>query len=214
MKFVINLDRASARMADFDSSYTRWSATHWSELNENHEIFSKMVSMHNINPDEHKAKCGCFISHTRLLQYIVTNKLDNVLICEDDAIEQGKIDQYPPYSLPNFVYLGGFIMNKTMTEGPVYDVEKHTGLNQLKTDKYRMMCCLSYWIKDWETAQSILEYINSKKRYRAIDKMISDYNSEHGTFFINPALYIESSEYDSQIRKNKNKHADINYEFR
>ena len=213
MKFVINLDRASSRMGNFDSSYTRWSATHWSELQENHEVFNRMVSMYNINPEEHKCKCGCFISHTRLLQYIVTNKLNDVLICEDDAREQSKFD-YPPHSLPNFVYLGGFIMNKTMTKGPVYDYIKHHGLNQLNTDKYRMMCCLSYWIKDWETAESILEYINNKKRYRAIDKMISDYNIEHGTFFINPALYIESSEYESQIRLNKNKHANINYEFK
>lgn len=212
-KFVINMESAKDRMANFDDTYDRWAAWHWSEIPSHDEVFSRMVSMHNINPKEHNAKCGCFISHYRLLKHIVTNKLSNVLICEDDAIEHGNMDNYPPYSLPSFVYLGGFIMNKRMTDGPVYDVQKHVGLNGLKTDEYRMMCCLAYWIKDWETAQSILNYINNKPRWRAIDKMISDYNIEHGTFYIYPALYSESSQYDSQIRNNKRKHADINYEF-
>jgi GR25 family glycosyltransferase involved in LPS biosynthesis len=204
MKFVINLDSAKERMANFNASYKRWPATHWKELRPNHEVFTKMVSMHNINPIQHKAKCGCFISHYRLLQYIVTNKLSNVLICEDDAIEHATLDNYPPYSLPSFVYLGGFIMNRRMTDGPVYDVNKHIGLNELDTDKYRMMTTLSYWIKDYTTAQSILDYINSKPRWRAIDKLRSDYNIDHGTVFIFPALYSESSQYDSQIRNTNN----------
>ena len=56
--------------------------------------------------------------------------------------------------------------------------------------------------------------MKSKTGDHAIDKMISDYKIEHGSFIINPTLYIESSEYDSQRRKNKNKHAYKKYKFR
>ena len=162
-KFVINMESAKDRMDNFDDSYDRWSAWHWSELPQNHEVFSKMVSMHNINPNEHKAKCGCFISHYRLLQHIVTNKLCNVLICEDDAVEHGNMDNYPPYSLPNFVYLGGFIMNKRMTDGPVYDVKKNVGLNGLDVDKYNGVLLVAN--SCWQSITAFEEKVGNNPDY-------------------------------------------------
>ena len=59
--------------------------TDYTDLDPNHDIFTRMISMHNINPNEHKAKSGCFLSHVNLWKHIVEHKLNDVLIVEDDA---------------------------------------------------------------------------------------------------------------------------------
>ena len=83
-KFVINLDRCQDRMKYFDDSYTRWSAVDGTDLDDD-PILTKMISMHNIDPKQHRGKCGCWLSHMNLLKHIVENKLNNVIIVEDDA---------------------------------------------------------------------------------------------------------------------------------
>ena len=66
-KYVVNLDRCLDRMESFDDSYTRWSATDYRDLQDKHPIFDRMISYHSIrNTNQHKAKCGCFLSHTYL----------------------------------------------------------------------------------------------------------------------------------------------------
>ena len=72
-KFFINLDRCNDRQKYFDNSWTRWRATDWKELDSDDPIFERMVSMWNINPAEHRAKCACWLSHINLLRHISEN---------------------------------------------------------------------------------------------------------------------------------------------
>ena len=70
-KFVINLERCINRMDMFDNSYTRWIATDYKDLDDGDEIYKRMVSMWNISQNEHRAKCGCLLSHMNLWKYIL-----------------------------------------------------------------------------------------------------------------------------------------------
>ena len=84
--FVINLDTAKDRWEHYkdDERFTRWSATSREEVKEWDS--KKMISFHNIHPDQHLAKCACLKSHLNILSYIITNKMNDVLILEDDAL--------------------------------------------------------------------------------------------------------------------------------
>ena len=72
-KFYINLDDSVERKTKFDNTWTRWSATGRNQV----DILTrkKMISYYNVSEAYHLGKCGCFLSHIKLLKYIVENKL-------------------------------------------------------------------------------------------------------------------------------------------
>ena len=79
-KFVINLERCSDRMDNYDDSHTRWLATDYGDL-QGSPFIDKMISYHSIrNTPQHLAKTACWRSHTLLWKYIITNKLNGTLI--------------------------------------------------------------------------------------------------------------------------------------
>jgi len=207
-KYVINLERCRDRMESFDDSYTRWSATDYQDLPHNHPIFNKMISYHSIrNTNQHKAKCGCFLSHTNIWRYIILNKLNNTLIVEDDAEQvMPLMDDLPRDS---FTYLGGFFHNKKMTDNTKINIINKEGVNLLDKDKYRILMTLAYFIPTWEVCQKMLEAVD-KDRIRAIDVMM--YNIDLPIYYQYPANYIEK-DIPSTIRKGKVKHSNQFYQW-
>jgi len=208
-KYVVNLDRCLDRMESFDDSYTRWSATDYRDLQDKHPIFDRMISYHSIrNTNQHKAKCGCYLSHTNIWRYIVTNKLNNTLIVEDDA---ELVNDYADLQLPtdSFTYLGGFFHNKKMTDNTKINIESKEGINLLDKDKYRILMTLAYFIPTWEIAEKMLEAVN-KDRVRAIDVMM--YNIDLPIYYNYPANFIER-DIPSTIRKGKTKHSNQFYQW-
>ena len=208
IQFFINLDRSPDRQKKFDNKWSRWKATDYKDLEEDDPIFKRMCSFWNINPNEHKAKSACFLSHYYLLKHIVSQKLNQVVVCEDDAQLINPIPS--PEKLGNdFTYLGGFFSHLRMTDGPLKDtVTSQVGLNPLDRDSYRMIMFMSYYIPRWEIAQSMIDYFDSKARLRAIDVM-----SHHIPITMNywyPACFVETPE-QSTIRDKKNRHCDTHY---
>jgi len=209
--FVINLDSATDRWAHYqdDERYTRWSATSIDDIPLDHEIWKKMISMWNIDPREHSAKCACYLSHTNLWKHIVSNKLNNVIILEDDAFLVNDIPD--PKDLPTDgpVYLGGFTSHVRMTDGPK-KVEFKNGINQIDHKEYRVLMCLAIFIPTWEVAYQMIKSSTRNGRCRAIDTMIRDtYRSQYVSF---PASFVERP-IQSQIRDNKRKFSNSQYEW-
>lgn len=209
--FVVNLDSAKDRWAMYenDPRFTRWSAWHYDDLRKDHPIFSDMVSYWNINPNEHKAKCACYISHTRLWEYIVTNHINDVLIIEDDAQLVGRLPDTSELPQDGFTYLGGFTSNLKMTDGPL-KVEFEDGINKIQHDKYRMLMMLAIYIPTWDVAYKMLQAVKERGRPRAIDTMIK--MTARNQYVYYPAPFIEK-DYPSQIRKKKQKHSNEYYEW-
>lgn len=208
-KYVINLDSCKERMDFFDKTHSRWSATSRDEVSEYFK--KKMISNPKIGESEHLGKCGCFISHTNIWRYIVSNKIDNVLVLEDDA---EKIDDIDFYTLPKdgITYLGGFFMNPKITDKKPIDVSSvKDGVNKLDKDVLRILMTLSYYIPKWSIAKEMLDYIDNLERVRSID--ISMYKIPIQNYFVYPAVYIEKN-LQSNIRSYKPKHSTKNYEFK
>ena len=198
-KFVVNLDRCKDRMLFFDKSYTRFPAVDGAELLDDDPILSKMISMHNISPKQHRGKCGCFLSHVNLLKHIINNKINQVLVVEDDAEQVNPL----PDNMPNeFIYLGGFFAPKRFDDDlQLPDIQQ--GLLEVPEDT-KLLMTLSYYIPNWEVAEVIYDHIMNQNRFRAIDIMLNKLPITRYLYF--PACYIERP-LVSTIREDKNKHS-------
>ena len=204
--FFINLDDASSRRSKFEETdYKRWTATKKDDVPL--AIDNKMISRYNFPRESHLGRCGCFLSHTKLLEHIVDNKLDNVLILEDDAI---KINEIPiDYPKDSIVYVGGFIHHKQMMNNQKIEINHKKGINEV-SEEYRMLGCLAYIIPHHSIALKILNKIYSQKRFRAIDIMMGNIGIKQ--YYNYPPSFIEEKT-ESQIQK-KTKYMNDNYEWK
>ena len=211
-KFVINLNRSKDRFEKyFDDSYTRWEATDYKDLPLHHDVFRRMISYYNLSESEHRAKCACFLSHYNLLKHIVENKINNCLILEDDAQLVRHLPH--PADLPRdgLIYFGGFFHHKLMTNNKKVVHESKEGINKLDKTKMRILMTVSYFIPTYEVAEKIIKYIDTLKRFRAIDVIF--FNIPVDTYYYYPSIYVERC-LESQIRKNKKKHSTELYEWK
>jgi len=206
--FVINLEGAVDRWEHYkDKKYNRWLGTHHKELRDDDPRFNKMISYHNINPIEHKSKVGCMVSHLNIWKYIVMNKLDDILILEDDADPVRDIPGSSQLPEDGVVYFGGITWNKKITDG-AKKINFNSGINKINFDEYRVLQTMSYYIPRWEIAKEMIESIESRPRYRAIDIMMKEIPIP---FYVwAPAVFVERP-VKSQIRSKKNKFSDESY---
>jgi hypothetical protein len=208
-RFYINLDKEIIRKKEFlklnDDGFTRWRATERSEVSL--EVDQKMVSRYNLKRETHLGRCACLMSHLSLLQHIVDHKLNNVLICEDDAAQVAPVPE--DYPLTGLIYVGGFFHQNRMTDDSPVDHQSSIGMNE-KKDDFRIICMLAYIIPSWHVAHAILQYFKDVNRFKAIDITINDVPID--VYYNYPASFIEDP-YPSAICP-KRKHATEFYEFR
>ena len=199
--FVINLDKSVDRWEHYknDEKFERWSATSKEDVKEWDS--EKMISYHNIHPDQHLAKCGCLKSHLNILSYIITNRMNDVLILEDDALvgDLSELDKLPENGV---TYLGGYTAHKKMTQGPL-SLSFSDKINKINNEKFRVLTTMAYYIPTHYVAGSLYHEILSRKRWRAIDVMLGEIKSVPFYLYY-PAPVIERKNV-SQIRKDKSK---------
>ncbi len=205
-KFYLNLDRSPERRQTFDETWTRFKATDGHSFTDDEPILSRMISMWNIHEKEHRAKCGCWQSHYNMLSHIRNNKLNRVIVVEDDALQVNDIDIDLLSKCKNFTYIGGYFANIKMFDGPLKQhecPESHYGINQIDKTECRILMTLSYYIPHWTIARDILDYLDSKARIRAIDVML--YNIvKVPQDYVYPAIFVEA-DFESTIHK-KSRH--------
>jgi len=195
--FYINLDTATQRRNKYtDKNFTRWKATSKDEVPA--YIESRMISRYNFGKDAHLARCACWLSHTKLLEHIVENKINDVLILEDDAIQVNDLPTiYPQDSI---TYVGGFVYNKKMMDSKPPEIQHQVGIN-LCPENLRILGCLAYIVPKWQIALHILNRIYSENRYKAIDIMMGNIGIKQ--YYNYPASFREEG-CESQIsQKNK-----------
>ena len=164
--FVINMEGATDRWSHYkDKEYKRWLGTHHKELRDDDPRFKKMISYHNINPIEHKSKVGCMVSHLNIWKYIVMNKLEDILILEDDADRVRDIPSSGQLPDDGITYFGGITWSPKITDGQK-KINFNTGINKINFDEYRVLQTMSYFIPRWEIAKEMIESIESRPRYR------------------------------------------------
>ena len=202
-KFFISLENSERLPKWQGSEYTHWRAVNGKELSYDCESCKKMKSYHNIaKTPQHLAKTGCFLSHLKLLKHIWENKINNVIVVEDDALLVNHLPLVAEDLPDTFTYLGGFLMNKKITSKEPIIIEHKEGINELDSEKYRMLTTLAYYIPRWQIAQEIFETIMKLKRWGAIDLVYG--NVIKNPKYIYPAPFCEEYS-DSQIMNKKKK---------
>ncbi len=192
-KFFLNLERSAERRQKFDESWQRFEAVDGALLDEDAPIIKRMVSLWNTKPAHHRGKCGCWQSHYNLLCHIVNEKLNHVVVVEDDAEQIRELDLDLLQKAKNWTYLGGYLAHKRMYDGPL-PPEKHPphkeGINCLDKNEMRMIGFVAYYIPHWTIARDIVDYLNSKARVRAMDCQIYDIVKVPQDY-IYPAMFVE-----------------------
>ena len=202
--FYINLlDDYKRRQKFLGCNFHRWEACSREEVPD--ELDKKMKSMWNFPRQSHLGRCGCFMSHYELYTYIVEMELNDVLICEDDAVHVKDL----PKEYPNdgITYLGGFLHQTKMMDNSKVNVDLKEGINYI--NDFRVLMTMSYIIPRWEIAKDILDYIDARPRYKAIDIMLGDMGIPK--YLEYPACFVEEG-CDSTISK-KTKKSNNKYEW-
>lgn len=196
--FYINLlDSHDRRIKFLGKGYHRWEAVSREEVPD--EVDKKMISYYNYPRQSHLGRCGCFCSHMELYKYIVEMKLDNCLILEDDAVQVKDIPK--SYPTDGITYLGGFFANAKITDPTPVKITFKDGINYLDP-KYRILMTMSYIMPTWELAKEILDLVETKTRYRAIDILLG--NMAIHKYYEYPACFVEEGS-DSIIAKKEKK---------
>ena len=199
------MDSATVRRNKFQTKkFKRFRAIPREEVPE--LVDKKMISMYNFGRDSHLARCGCWLSHTKLLQKIVDESLEDVLILEDDAIQVK--DLPTDYPRDGIVYVGGFIYNRKMMDESQPKINHEIGIN-LCPENFRILGTLSYIIPTPQVALTLLNKIYSQNRYKAIDIMYGNIGVKQ--YYHYPGSFREEG-CQSQISR-KNKIQTENYEF-
>lgn len=196
-KFYINLDTDWERRVKFlGYNYHRWDAVSRSEIPD--EIDKKMISYYNYPRQSHLGRCGCFCSHMELYKYIIENQLNDVLIVEDDAVLFKSLPK--KYPTDGLIYLGGFFANHKITDKTPVNIQSKNGINYLDPD-YRIFMTMSIIIPTWHIAKVIVDNIEFKQRYRAIDVMLG--NMAINRYYEWPACFVEEGSDSTIAKKNK-----------
>ena len=206
-KFVVHLEQAEQRWEKFkdDPSVTKWTATGYDDVSE--ELDKKMISMWNLPRKDHLGKCGCFDSHYRLYQHIVKNKLNNVLLLEDDAV---KVGDYPTdYPDDCITYIGGLIHKNKQTDNSIVDWVTHNKGINYPDGSFTMLMTMSYIIPKWEIAEALLTYLHSLQRWRCIDGLM--WKSPIKKAYLYPAVVVE--EETPSLLRTKKKKSNIHYQL-
>jgi GR25 family glycosyltransferase involved in LPS biosynthesis len=187
--FVINLKESTDRWEKFKGkNVIRWEATNIDDISYDLDLQEKMISYWNVRYTKfHFTKCACFMSHLKLWKHIIDNKINDILILEDDAVGDLDIDT-SYFKQDGITYLGGFFLDSKHFDIKIKTIFE-TGYHKLDETKYRLIQCMSYYFPTWKIAEKLYNEIINCKRYRAIDMLITKIDIPK--YFVYPAVFTE-----------------------
>lgn len=173
--FVINAYEDRKYKYD-DKRYELYPAIWWENVTE--EKVDEYHFRWNAGMDYRKKVVACSESHKNLLQKIVDEKLEKVIILEDDAVISdwdrfGELD-----NINEFCYVGGNIcspllkdLNKFIKSGEKETVKSsfQKGINTIDKDIFLIGHACGYYIPNPQVAQDILNHIPTWTKYKVID---------------------------------------------
>ena len=169
--FVINA--YPERRKKYGDKYTMFPAVWWETVSD--ATLEKYHFRYNCNIELRKKITACSESHLNLLKKIVDEKLDKIIILEDDAIIEDWSEIRKILKCKEFCYLGGQLNSLKVSEYGKLDTDAvrssltNDNINTIETDKYRITHNLGYYIPSYKIAQEILQNLPKSKKHRAID---------------------------------------------
>lgn len=164
--FVISTDdeRGRLRRQSINFPHTIWTAsTTPIDLIKNRW---RNRSNEDTTADKYNAKLSCFTSHYLLLNHIVKNKIDNVVVCEDD-VQATNIPLYPSQDITilngRFQHPTSYAKNKDLDKNAIISELKLNTLTNLDYTKYRVSGAHAIHYPKWTQVQNIINLINNDK---------------------------------------------------
>lgn len=143
-------------------------------------IKNKMKKPYNLKEDIWNKKCLHFQHYISLLQKIVDEKLNHIVICEDDALVRhpgfiffGRVE-----NLDGPIILGSKLHHPTSWKldtkkyfdeniSPCIDEftkSENNNIHNFNYNKYRWSCSACIYYPHWEDAKKILDFYNNDKK--------------------------------------------------
>jgi len=145
------------------------------------EIMDRFNFRYNTSQRLKDATASCFNSHLKIMKKIVDEKLNDVVICEDDSIKV--YDVLDTSNINEICLFGGAIRHpsnwskdKEWRKEKVDDIVNNfkEGLNKIDYQKYRWSGTYAIYYPNWEKTNELLKTIlNSKKKYCHLDIFLS-----------------------------------------
>ena len=164
--FVINIsDERWARYKQ-DERFNRWIGKDGRDLDMEF-VNNHYINMWNARELHKRCVAGCSESHLSLLQHIYENKINDVIILEDDVdIDFDRLDILKDVN--EFCYLGGHFQGRTLKH------KAHTGLlfegvNTITPFTHTIAGAYGYYIPTYDIAESLYINIMSKVKRRGFD---------------------------------------------
>jgi len=167
----------------------------WFKCVSGEEIIDKFNFRYNTCQKLKDATASCFNSHLKMMKKIVDEKLNDVVICEDDSIKVYDIDTS---NINEICLFGGVIRhpsnwkedNKWRKEH-VDDIVNNfkEGLNKIDYDKFRWSGTYAIYYPTYEKTNELLNNIlNSKKKYCHLDVFLSKTKLINYLYFPTPFM--------------------------
>ena len=155
--FVINIS---------DERFNRWIGKDGRDFDMEF-VNNHYINMWNARELHKRCVAGCSESHLSLLQHIYENKINDVIILEDDVdIDFDRLDILKDVN--EFCYLGGHFQGRTLKH------KAHTGLlfegvNTITPFTHTIAGAYGYYIPTYDIAESLYINIMSKVKRRGFD---------------------------------------------
>ena len=199
--FVINLKRNKDRWkkyAEYNKKlpssnyvkYEKFDAVDGNYLRKNQKTkedkmdkkyFEKIIMMWNAGEKQKGNVIGCLLSHLRLMRKIISKKLNNVLVIEDDAlVDMALLKKTNLNKLPQdkMIYFGGVLRPLTFKDQKfkpdnVRKSFKKNTVNKIKANNFKIGSTHGLYYPTKEAAKPLLKYLEGKERIRAIDSELA-----------------------------------------
>ena len=170
--YVINISDERWKKYENDSRFTRWFGCNGKEDLTLDFVNDKYHFYWNCNNDLRMNIAGCSQSHLSSLKYIYENKINNVIIIEDDTLyDFEKLKDSELLKRNQVCYIGGDfhpckLKDKNQFIKPKYIVEK-LSYKKIDTKSFLISGAFGYYIPSWELALTMMKQKGKKRR--AID---------------------------------------------
>ncbi len=143
---------------------------------------SKILIRYNVKDKETllRKKASHLYTYYTILEKIVNEKLNNVVICEDDAIMTDK--KYLETIMLDYSGLDAVLLNGKLHHPITYrkdksfdrdDIHFQNGINKIDYERYRWSCCACIYYPTWESAQKLMSCIIKSKSLTYLDLFLS-----------------------------------------
>ena len=164
------------------------------------EFIKNKMRRNNCSDNLFRGKCCHFFSYFSILKKIVENKIDNVIVCEDDAILKTKLEDF--YNVDYPMLMTGELLHPTNYKKKLEDkIDFKDGVNFLDYSKYRWCCSAAIYYPSYKNAEEIIKKIENSKSITHTDLWLG--KNQLVKYIYYPSIFKIKDDKVSQISKGK-----------